>query len=420
MATWREVLPALGGRTLVMGVLNATPDSFADGPDRGRWLEPAAAVGRAREMVAEGADLIDVGAESTRPGARPVDEEEELRRLLPVLEALAGARLGVPLSVDTYRARVAEAAVRAGAALVNDVGGLARDPAMASTLARLGVPVVLVHGGGRGGRPRGAVPPGAGEADAYLSTFRREMEELPERALAAGIAPGAILLDPGLGFGKGVEEDLLLMARLEEAMPPAYPFLVGASRKAVAGRWLGQPPERRLEGSLALAVLAARAGAAMVRVHDVGPTRRALAVADAVRAAAEARGRAAVAGGPEGRVALELRGLLFYGRHGARAYERSGLHPFRVDVLLELAPGRPGADRLGESVDYGAVARLVRAVVEGEPINLIESLAARIGAALLERFGAGPLAGLEVRVHKPEAPLHHPFDDVVASWSWPG
>ncbi|MDI3298999.1 MAG: dihydropteroate synthase [Bacillota bacterium] len=428
MTTLREILPGLGERTLVMGVLNATPDSFADGPERGRWLDPGRAAERARAMVAEGADLIDLGAESTRPGATPVPEEEELGRLLPVLRALLDARLGVPVSVDTYKARVAEAAVAAGAALVNDVGGLSRDPAMAATLARLRVPVVLVHGGGRGGRPPGVPPLSAAEADGYVRRLRRELGELLERALAAGIERGAILLDPGVGFGKGVEEDLVLLARLQEVMPPGVPFLVGASRKGVAGRLLGQPPEERLEGSLALAVLAARAGAAVVRVHDVAATLKAVRVADAVRAAAgrgaEGResgveGAGAAAPRAAGAVALELRGLLFYGRHGARAYEREGLHPFRVDVLLELEPGRPADDRLADSLDYGAVARLVRSVVEGEPVNLIESLAARIGRTILERFSAFPVRGLEVRVHKPEAPLHHPFEDVAARWRWP-
>ncbi|MDI3316651.1 MAG: dihydropteroate synthase [Bacillota bacterium] len=420
MTTWRQLLPDLGGRTLVMGVLNATPDSFADGPDRGRGLDPGWAVERARAMVEEGADLIDLGAESTRPGAAAVPEEEELRRLLPVLRAVLRARLGVPVSVDTYKARVAEAAVEAGAAAVNDVSGLERDPAMAATLARLGVPAVLAHGGGRGGRAPDAPPPVPGEVGAPVARWRLELDRIFRHALEAGIEPGAILLDPGIGFGKGAEENLVLLARLEEVMPPGIPFLVGASRKGTIGRLLHEPPEARLEGSLALAVLAARAGAAAVRVHDVGPTVRALRVADAVRAAGRGAGAARGGGGGEtGAAGLELRGLLFYGRHGARAYEREGLHPFRVDVRLALEAGRPAGDRLGDSVDYGAVARLVRGVVEGEPVNLIESLAARIGRALVARFAGQGVRGLEVRVHKPEAPLHHPFEDVAATWRWP-
>ena len=265
-----------GGRRLVldrprvMGILNVTPDSFSDG---GRYLDPGAAVERAWRMVEEGADIIDVGGESTRPGAAPVPPEEELRRVVPVIEAVA-AKLPVPVSVDTSKPEVMGAAVAAGAGLVNDVRAL-RAPGALEAAAELGVPVCLMH---MQGEPRTMQ-----RAPAYRDVVAEVRAFLLERVAAceaAGIPRERILIDPGFGFGKTLEHNLALMRRLDAFVETGLPVLVGVSRKSMIGALLGDAPvERRLHGSVAAAVVAACKGAAIVRVHDVAPTVEALRVA---------------------------------------------------------------------------------------------------------------------------------------------
>lgn len=261
------------GRTLVMGVLNVTPDSFSDG---GRWLDPAAAIARGRALLAEGADLLDVGAESTRPGAAPVGAAEQVRRLAPVIEGLAGA----PLAVDTASAEVAADALARGACVVNDITALG-DPAMAGVVARAGAGLVLMH---MRGTPR--TMQDDPRYDDVIAEVRDHLAQRLAVAAAAGIAPEQVALDPGLGFGKTVAHNVALLAATRALAALGRPVLVGASRKSFLGRLTGEAdPERRLEASLAAAVVAALDGARIVRVHDVAATVRALAVADAVRAA---------------------------------------------------------------------------------------------------------------------------------------
>jgi dihydropteroate synthase len=255
-----------------MGVLNVTPDSFSDG---GRFLEPVAAVAHAERMAAEGAHLIDVGGESTRPGANPVPSDEELRRVVPVLEVLA-AKGGFALSIDSSKADVAEAAIEAGAAFVNDVSALRADPAMAGVVASAGVDVCLMH---MRGEPR--TMQDAPTYEDVVSEVRGFLEERLSFALGAGIAEERIWLDPGIGFGKTLEHNLELLGRLEEIVAIGRPVVVGASRKTFIGALTGRPEAGRGPGSLAAAVLAFERGAAMLRVHDVGATRDALAVAGA-------------------------------------------------------------------------------------------------------------------------------------------
>lgn len=260
-------------RCLVMGVLNVTPDSFSDG---GRWLDPAAAIARGRALLAEGADLLDVGAESTRPGAAPVGAAEQVRRLAPVIEGLAGA----PLAVDTASAEVAADALARGACVVNDITALG-DPAMAGVVARAGAGLVLMH---MRGTPR--TMQDDPRYDDVIAEVRDHLAQRLAVAAAAGIAPEQVALDPGLGFGKTVAHNVALLAATRALAALGRPVLVGASRKSFLGRLTGEAdPERRLEASLAAAVVAALDGARIVRVHDVAATVRALAVADAVRAA---------------------------------------------------------------------------------------------------------------------------------------
>ncbi|MDX6603203.1 MAG: dihydropteroate synthase [Solirubrobacterales bacterium] len=254
----------------LMGVVNVTPDSFSDG---GLYLDPGAAIAHGEELVAAGADIVDVGGESTRPGAEPVGEAEELRRVLPVVEALAGATI----SIDTYKAVVAAAALDAGATIVNDITALRGDPEMAGLCAAREATVVLMH---MRGEPRTMQ-----DAPAYDDVLVRVKEFLAERievALAAGIAAERIWVDPGIGFGKTTEHNLELLRRLGELKELGQPLVIGTSRKGFIGRLDGSAAGERLGGTIASTVLAAAAGADVLRVHDVAEVRQALALADAV------------------------------------------------------------------------------------------------------------------------------------------
>jgi len=266
---------ALGGRPLVMGIVNVTPDSFSDG---GLWLDAERAVEHALALAEEGADLLDLGAESTRPagaaygaGAEPVSAEEEWRRLGPVLDRLRPATR-LPISVDTRKGVVARRALAAGADLVNDVSALA-DPSLAEAVAEAGCPVVLMHS-----RGTTATMPEHARYDDVAGEVRAELAEALARAEAAGIDRGQTVLDPGIGFAKAGRQNLELLARLPELAGLGRPLLVGASRKSFLGELTGRPPAERLAGSLAAALWAAARGAAILRVHDVRDTVGALAV----------------------------------------------------------------------------------------------------------------------------------------------
>jgi dihydropteroate synthase len=267
----------VGGRTRVMGVVNVTPDSFSDG---GQFLRAEDALDHAARLISEGCELLDVGAESTRPGAVEVRPEAEWKRLAPVLTRLH-ATSSVPISVDTRHAEVARRAIDAGADVVNDVSGL-RDPAMRALLVRTGAPAVLMHMRG--------TPATMQKLDPLPDVVGGVYGELADAlvvALEDGIAPERLLVDPGLGFGKTPEQNLLLVGHLGEFASLGRPLVLGASRKLFLGRALGEAPVTgRLEAGLAAAVLAAEQGAALVRTHDVGPTVRALRLTDAVRAGA--------------------------------------------------------------------------------------------------------------------------------------
>jgi dihydropteroate synthase len=268
---------ALGRRTLVMGVLNCTPDSFSDG---GRYLTPEAAVRRLVEIEEEGADLCDIGGESTRPGAEPVTIEEEWNRIkTPLCEA---RRRGypLPLSVDTTKAEVARRALDEGAVMINDVSGLQSDPSLAGLAARYSASLVLMH---MKGEPRTMQQdPIYADCTAEVTAFLHGASLTAEER---GVDRQSIIIDPGIGFGKTVDHNLELIRRLPELAALGFPVLIGASRKSFIGRILDLPVEQRLEGSLAAHVAAALAGAHAVRVHDVAATVRALRVVDAIRGA---------------------------------------------------------------------------------------------------------------------------------------
>ncbi|HMK43472.1 MAG TPA: dihydropteroate synthase [Dissulfurispiraceae bacterium] len=258
-----------------MGVLNVTPDSFSDG---GHFFDLNRAVAHAESMVADGADIIDIGGESTRPGAAAVPADEELRRTIPVIEALA-SRVSVPISIDTCKSAVAERALQAGAAMVNDISGLNFDSSMANTVATYHAAVCLMHIKGS--------PKTMQKAPTYEALIPEIMDALRRSiliAIDAGIGDDQIVVDPGIGFGKTFDQNLQIINRLSDFTVLGKPVLVGTSRKAFIGAVLdGAPPEDRLEGTLAAVALSAYNGAAIVRVHDVKAARRLLRVVDAVK-----------------------------------------------------------------------------------------------------------------------------------------
>ncbi|QIN80679.1 dihydropteroate synthase [Rubrobacter marinus] len=268
----------MGPGPVLFGILNVTPDSFSDG---GEFFGAGPAVSHAEGLLDEGAHVVDVGGESTRPGSDPVSPEEEVRRVVPVVRGILEARPGTRVSVDTYRASTAEAALDAGAAIVNDVTALGGDPRMAGVVAERGCPVVLMHMLGE--------PKTMQENPRYDDVVREVRDYLAgraERAISAGVDPGDVVLDPGIGFGKKLEHNLQLLRRLDEIVELGFPVLVGTSRKGFLGRILGSDdPKARVFGTVATSVTSYDRGATAFRVHDVRANREALEVAAAVRGA---------------------------------------------------------------------------------------------------------------------------------------
>jgi dihydropteroate synthase len=266
----QAVLPALLSRPYpaVMGVLNVTPDSFSDG---GQFAAPERALAQARRMIAEGADIIDIGAESTRPyGSEPISTEEELQRLQPVLPDVVA--LGIPVSIDSMKSAVVAWALDQGAAIANDVWGLQRDSGMAGLVAARGAPVIIMHN-------RDSADPAIDIMQDIVDFFARSLDI----AAKAGVSPDKIVLDPGIGFGKTPEQSMTALARLGELQSFGFPLLVGASRKRFISTVTPSEPHQRLGGSIAAHLLAAQNGARIIRAHDVAETIQALRVAAAIR-----------------------------------------------------------------------------------------------------------------------------------------
>jgi dihydropteroate synthase len=259
----------------VVGILNITPDSFSDG---GEFFDPGAAAEHAATMLDEGADILDVGGESTRPGSDPVSQEEEIQRVIPVLERILSVRPEAVISVDTYRSGTATAALEAGASLVNDVTALRGDPRMASVIQEAACPVILMHMQGE--------PKTMQKEPHYEDVVREVRDFLAERAgyaVAAGIRPENVILDPGIGFGKNLQHNLALLRNLDAIVDLGFPVLIGASRKSFMEKITGvQEARDRVSGTVATTVLAYERGATFFRVHDVRANREALAVAEAV------------------------------------------------------------------------------------------------------------------------------------------
>ncbi|MFQ5682235.1 MAG: dihydropteroate synthase [Candidatus Binatia bacterium] len=270
-------------RTAVMGILNITPDSFFDG---GKYLDPARAVARGVELACSGADVIDIGGESSRPGARPVSVQEEMERVLPIIRGLRQA-VAIPISIDTYKAEVARAALDEGADIVNDISALRFDPGMVSLVAEKKTPVILMHMQGK--------PQTMQEKPYYQNVLDEVKNFLLDRmrfAAKRGVEPKQIIIDPGIGFGKNLDHNLTLLRDLSSLDVLGRPLLVGPSRKTFIGEILEVGPGDRLEGSLAATVAAVLRGANMIRIHDVKTACRAIRVADALRfGMSESKGR---------------------------------------------------------------------------------------------------------------------------------
>jgi len=274
-----------GKRTYVMGILNVTPDSFSGDGILQREDQIAAAVSQAQQFAADGADIIDIGGESTRPGSTPVTEAEELARVVPVIEAVR-RETSLPISVDTYRASVAEAALAAGANWINDVWGFRMDARIAQVAAQANCPVVLMHNRSKpkdvaqeerlGGRYVGV------DYDDLITDIKRELGESIELALQAGVKEEHIIVDPGVGFGKTVSQNLQIVNQLDQFKVMGYPILLGTSRKSFIGYTLDLPPEERLEGTAATVAIGIDRGADIVRVHDVKSIVRLAKMTDAI------------------------------------------------------------------------------------------------------------------------------------------
>ena len=271
----RDGTLAGGTGPVVVGILNVTPDSFSDGGD---FLDPEAAAEHAATMLDEGAGILDLGGESTRPGSDPVSQEEELRRVIPVIERVLTVRQEAVISVDTYRAGTAAAAIEAGARIINDVTALRSDPRMASVVKEAACPVILMHMKGE---------PKTMQSEPHYEDVVREVRDFlarrAEYAVSAGIGPENVIVDPGIGFGKNLEHNLTLLRNLDAIVDLGFPVLIGASRKTFIGRITGvQEARERAFGTVATTVLAYERGATFFRVHDVRANREALAVAEAV------------------------------------------------------------------------------------------------------------------------------------------
>lgn len=391
--------------TLIMGVLNTTPDSFSDG---GAFLAPEHAIRHAEELVAAGAQIIDVGGESTRPGAIPVLRAEELARVLPVIAAVADR--GVAVSIDTIHAETASAAVAGGARYINDVSGGLNDPEMlavaANASAEHGAKFIIGHWRG--------IPDPAHTRSDYADVVAEVRDALQQRAAAAqraGVAREHIVLDPGLGFDKTAAQCWEILRRLPELLALGFPVLIGASRKRMLADALATVPgtgtdplDRDLATSV-VSALSAQAGVWGVRVHDVAGTAAALAIS---RAWGPQQLVAAHRSAPQDRITLT--GLEVFAHHGVFDFERERGQKFLIDadVAVDLRAAAAGDD-LASTVHYGELADAIVRAVERDPVDLIETVAERIAEVALAYTA---VQEAKITVHKPDAPIEAPFADV--------
>ncbi|WP_425843860.1 dihydropteroate synthase [Agrococcus sp. TSP3-2-1] len=392
--------------TEVWGILNVTPDSFSDG---GRYVDPGAAIAHARRLRAQGADVIDIGGESTRPGADPIDPAEELARILPVVEELV--REGTRVSVDTIHASTARAVIAAGAEIVNDVTAGMHDEGMLDAVAEGGARIVLMHS-------RGIDVTQDTHYDDVVGEVADHLSSRIDAAVEAGIERDRIIVDPGFGFSKEPRDNWRLLAGLYFIARLQLPVLVGTSRKRFLGALLpdGADAAERDAATAATSLLAAQGGAAAVRVHDVASTVSALRALKSMQDAAGGS-QPTRHGEPHELVhrasRISLRGIRARGHHGVLPEERRDGQEFVVDVDLELdLAAAVASDDVRRTVHYGELAERVAAAVSSDPVDLIETLADRIARVCLDDER---VQRASVTVHKPNAPIAVPFADVAVS-----
>ena len=408
-----------GSRTYIMAVANITPDSFsgdgliAPSDSKDDVLDRVEQL--ARDAVRDGADLIDLGAESTRPGHQEISAADEIARLIPAIERLRRVLPTVALSADTQKVEVAAAALDAGAHMLNDIWGTRASDEMLQLAAKRGVPIVIMHN-------RKEVASGE-QAVNFAEEFLDEMAAIATRGRALGIPPEQLILDPGFGFGKGPAQNLVTLRLLGALRDLGHPVLLGTSRKSTLGRVIDGAPADRLAATVATSALGALAGVDIVRVHDVQENRDAVRVIDAaLRAASEnpddAIGpnpnRADRPPRPSQRDRITVRNVRFEAAHGVYPEEHQKPQPFFVDVELDadLAPAGRG-DALAASVDYSELVRVaVERVGAGSHADLIEALAERIADAAMEvvATSGATVHEVRVRVRKPEAAVAAPID----------
>lgn len=408
-----------GSRTYVMAVANLTTDSFSgDGlisssESTDEFLDRVEQL--ARDAVRDGADLLDLGAESTRPGHTEISAADEIARLIPAIERLRRVLPTLALSADTQKVEVAEAALDAGAHMLNDIWGTRAGDEMLQLAADRGVPIVVMHN-------RNAVATGEGAAN-FTEAFLDEMEAVAARGRNLGIPPERLILDPGFGFGKGPAQNLVTLRLLGALRDLGHPVLLGTSRKSTLGRVIDGAPADRLAATVATSALAALAGVDIVRVHDVQENRDAVRVIDAALRATgedldEAIGpnpnRADRPPRPSQRDRISVRNVRFDAAHGVYPEEHQKPQPFFVDVEVDadLAPAGRG-DALAASVDYSELVRVaVERVGAGGHADLIEALAERIADAAMEvvAISGATVHQVRVRVRKPEAAVAAPID----------
>ena len=407
-----------------MGVVNVTPDSFSDG---GRWLDPEKAIAHAHRLVADGAGILDIGGESTRPGANPVAADEQLRRIVPVFEGLQGVE--ARLSIDTTKASVARAAIEAGADIVNDVTALRDDPDLAGLCAERGVNVCLMH---MLGEPR--TMQDDPHYDDVVDDVKAFLVERLAHAVAAGIAEDRVWLDPGIGFGKTVDHNLALLGRLDELVAIGRPIVVGTSRKGFIGRISGEEIEGRVPGTIATNVIALGNGAEVFRVHDVAAVAQALDVAAATfrgqwngatttsttSTTTSTRSPSTSSDDedddvPDTPVSIEISGLSLYTHHGVSAAEREVGQRLVLDITLDmLRNDATTTDDVADTVDYGEVCQLAALIAQQRSYRTLERLATAIADRLLDDFD---VHSVMVKASKPEPPIPLPVDEAsVTVW----
>ena len=419
-----RVLPQPGGRTLLMGILNVTPDSFSDG---GKFAAVDEAVRQATHLVEEGVDVLDIGGESTRPGAAQVTAREETERVLPVIRALRKEFPQLAVSIDTYKAEVAEAAVEAGADMVNDVWGgrhglephvwaawsagvqagaetdaLAPSP-IAQVVARLGCPIILMHN-----RPEARY-------EDFWDEVLHELRVSLALTRAAGVPAHQCWVDPGFGFGKTPPQNLEVLKHLDRVCGLGYPVLLGTSRKSTIGLVLEREVEVREEGTQVTLVWGVAKGCAMVRVHDVARARHTLLMADAIGQGLNFEKVSPASPREHDFILMDtirIENIGSFGFHGVYAAEREHGQRFAASVALRVPLREAGlTDELSGTVDYVAVIRAVQEVLAGPALRTLEAVAEKTASLLLERFTR--IWEVELTLFKPEAPIED-FDGTVS------